>query len=289
MAIIRKKRPGDQSDDAVEFVNENEPQPELSLDGEASEMNYPEEGSALAEPSAEGEVGEASSSENGSANDAESRAPVRIRVKRKVPARADFNENASPSQGGNGYAPPSNGRGGEEREPIENGYQRRQESYERSANGGGYAETSRPESSENRSRLSINDLTEMGLKELRELGLKYGLNHEEMIAFKKQELIFYILKAHTDRGGIIYAYGSLEILPDGYGFLRSPQNSYLPGSDDIYISPSQIRLFNLKTGDTVYGQIRSPKEGERFFAMLRVEQVNFDEPAVAQIASPSRI
>ena len=126
----------------------------------------------------------------------------------------------------------------------------------------------------------------MGLKELRELGLKYGLNHEEMIAFKKQELIFYILKAHTDRGGIIYAYGSLEILPDGYGFLRSPQNSYLPGSDDIYISPSQIRLFNLKTGDTVYGQIRSPKEGERFFAMLRVEQVNFDEPAVAQKSHP---
>ncbi|HPB65700.1 MAG TPA: transcription termination factor Rho, partial [Spirochaetales bacterium] len=98
--------------------------------------------------------------------------------------------------------------------------------------------------------------------------------------------IFQILKAHTERGGIIYAYGSLEILPDGYGFLRSPQNSYLPASDDIYISPSQIRLFNLKTGDTVFGQIRSPKEGERFFAMLRVEQVNFDEPAVAQNRIP---
>ncbi|MHB0898280.1 MAG: transcription termination factor Rho, partial [Spirochaetales bacterium] len=122
--------------------------------------------------------------------------------------------------------------------------------------------------------------------DLRDLGAKYGINHDELIALRKQELIFYILKSHTDKGGIIYAYGSLEILPDGYGFLRSPQNSYLSGTDDIYISPSQIRLFNLKTGDTVYGQIRSPKEGERFFAMLRIELVNFDEPAVAQNRIP---
>ena len=139
---------------------------------------------------------------------------------------------------------------------------------------------------ETRARLSINDLSKMGIKDLRELGAKYGINHEDLIVLRKQELIFYILKSHTEHGGIIYAYGSLEILPDGYGFLRSPQNSYLPGTDDIYISPSQIRLFNLKTGDTVYGQIRSPKEGERFFAMLRIEQVNFDEPAVAQNRIP---
>jgi transcription termination factor Rho len=107
-----------------------------------------------------------------------------------------------------------------------------------------------------------------------------------MVAMKKQEIIFQILKAHTEHNGIIFAAGSLEILPDGYGFLRSPQNSYLPGPDDIYISPSQIRLFNLKTGDTVYGQIRSPKEGERFFALLRVETVNFDEVSAAQSRIP---
>jgi transcription termination factor Rho len=139
---------------------------------------------------------------------------------------------------------------------------------------------------ENRARLSINDLTRMSMLELRELGTKMGISHEDLISLKKQEVIFSILKAHTDRGGIIYAYGSLEILPDGYGFLRSPQNSYLPGPDDIYISPSQIRLFNLKTGDTVYGQIRSPKEGERFFAMLRVETVNYDDPSAAQTRIP---
>ena len=135
-------------------------------------------------------------------------------------------------------------------------------------------------------RLIINDLTAMGMHSLRELASNYGIAYEDMVSLKKQEIIFHTLKAHTERGGIIFASGALEILPDGYGFLRSPQNSYLPGPDDIYISPSQIRLFNLKTGDTVYGQIRSPKESERFFAMLRVESVNFDDPSVAQSRIP---
>lgn len=135
-------------------------------------------------------------------------------------------------------------------------------------------------------RLQINDLTEMGMHGLRDMAAQYGISHDDLAPMKKQELIFVILKAHTEHGGIIFASGALEILPDGYGFLRSPQNSYLPGPDDIYISPSQIRLFNLKTGDTIYGQIRSPKEGERFFALLRIETVNFDETRVAQTRIP---
>jgi transcription termination factor Rho len=135
-------------------------------------------------------------------------------------------------------------------------------------------------------RLHINDLSQMGMPDLRALASKMAVNHEALVSMKKQEIIFQILKGHTERGGVIYAYGALEILPDGYGFLRSPNYSYLPGPDDIYISPSQIRLFNLKTGDTVAGQIRSPKEGERFFAMLRVETVNFDPPLVAQTRVP---
>ncbi len=134
--------------------------------------------------------------------------------------------------------------------------------------------------------LSINDLTRLNMKELRKVAARIGIAQENLLSLKKQEVIFAVLKAHTEKNGTIYAYGSLEILPDGYGFLRSPQNSYLPGPDDIYISPSQIRLFNLKTGDTVYGQIRPPKEGERFFAMLRVESVNFDNPSVAQTRIP---
>ena len=135
-------------------------------------------------------------------------------------------------------------------------------------------------------RLLINDLTIKSMPELREIATQYGFTSDDLAPMKKQDLIFVILKAHTEHGGIIFASGALEILPDGYGFLRSPQNSYLPGPDDIYISPSQIRLFNLKTGDTVYGQTRSPKEGERFFALLRIESVNFDEPRIAQTRVP---
>jgi transcription termination factor Rho len=286
MAIIRKKRPGDQTDGADRLDIDVEPQRELSLDGESTEASYQEETETEGAPIEDAESVDSVETPGGDhggfgSADNEGRAPVRIRVKRRTPTRPETAEAPGLPAGTAPYLP-HNGRGAEEKE-AEPAYVRHSEGYDRNGNGG---TAERTDGGENRSRLSINDLTEMGLKELRELGSKYGLNHDEMIAFKKQELIFYILKAHTDRGGIIYAYGSLEILPDGYGFLRSPQNSYLPGSDDIYISPSQIRLFNLKTGDTVYGQIRSPKEGERFFAMLRVEQVNFDEPAVAQNRIP---
>lgn len=148
------------------------------------------------------------------------------------------------------------------------------------------ADVALTEDNANKPRLLINDLTIKSMPELRELAMQYGFTEDDLAPMKKQDLIFVILKAHTEHGGIIFASGALEILPDGYGFLRSPQNSYLPGPDDIYISPSQIRLFNLKTGDTVYGQTRSPKEGERFFALLRIESVNFDEPRVAQTRVP---
>ncbi len=142
------------------------------------------------------------------------------------------------------------------------------------------------EENANKPRLLINELTKESMPELRERATQFGYTADDLAPMKKQDLIFIILKAHTEHGGIIFAEGSLEILPDGYGFLRSPQNSYLPGPDDIYISPSQIRLFNLKTGDTVYGQTRSPKEGERFFALLRIEKINYDEPRVAQTRVP---
>ena len=147
------------------------------------------------------------------------------------------------------------------------------------------AEESAP-SSDSLPKIVINDLTKMKMPALRDMAVKYGVAEDEISLMKKQEIIYHILKNHTNQGGTIFASGSLEILPDGFGFLRSPQNSYLPGTDDVYVSPSQIRLFNLKTGDTVYGQIRSPKEGERYFALLRVETVNFDEPARSQRRIP---
>jgi transcription termination factor Rho len=101
---------------------------------------------------------------------------------------------------------------------------------------------------------------------------------EGVSGLKKQDMIFELLKAQTERNGLIFSSGVLEILSDGYGFLRSPNYNYLPGPDDIYVSPSQIRLFGLRTGDTVTGQIRPPKDNERFFALLRVEAVNFEDP-----------
>ena len=134
--------------------------------------------------------------------------------------------------------------------------------------------------------LNINDLTRMGMHDLRDKASQYGLPLDDLVSMKKQELVFVILKAHTDHGGAIFGSGALEILPDGYGFVRSPQNSYLPSSDDIYVSPSQIRLFNLKTGDTINGQIRSPKEGERFFSLLRIETINYDDIRAAATRIP---
>ena len=143
-----------------------------------------------------------------------------------------------------------------------------------------------PPAADSSFKIIINDLTKMRMHDLRDMAIKYGVPEDELSLMKKQDVIYHILKNHTNQGGTIFASGSLETLPDGYGFLRSPQNSYLTGTDDVYVSPSQIRLFNLKTGDTVYGQIRSPKEGERYFALLRVETVNFDEPAKSQRRIP---
>jgi transcription termination factor Rho len=99
---------------------------------------------------------------------------------------------------------------------------------------------------------------------------------------RKQELIFKVLAAQTEKSGLIFSEGVLETLPDGFGFLRAPEYNYLPGPDDIYVSPSQIRKFDLRTGDTVSGQIRPPKEGERYFALIKVEAINFESPDQAR-------
>jgi len=123
------------------------------------------------------------------------------------------------------------------------------------------------------------NLKELKQKNIAELnGIAKDLSVEGASSLRKQELIFNILQAQQDKNGLIYGEGVLEILPDGFGFLRAPDYNYLPGPDDIYISPSQIRRFGLKTGDTVSGQIRPPKDTERYFAMLKVEYVNYEDP-----------
>ena len=105
---------------------------------------------------------------------------------------------------------------------------------------------------------------------------------------RKQELIFEILQSRAEKSGLLFSEGVLETLPDGFGFLRAPDYNYLPGPDDIYVSPSQIRKFDLHTGDTVSGQIRPPKEGERYFALIKVEAVNFEPPERAPREDPLR-
>ncbi len=124
--------------------------------------------------------------------------------------------------------------------------------------------------------ISISELKEKTIDELSEVAR--GLKVEGATGLRKQDLIFAILQAQTEKIGYVFGEGVLEILPDGFGFLRSSDYSYLPGPDDIYVSPSQIRRFTLRTGDVVSGQIRPPKEGERYFALLKVEAINHEPP-----------
>jgi transcription termination factor Rho len=128
--------------------------------------------------------------------------------------------------------------------------------------------------------LNITDLKDKSIQQLTQIAK--DLNVAGATGMRKQELIFQILKAQTEQSGFIFSEGVLEVLPDGFGFLRAPDYNYLPGPDDIYVSPSQIRKFDLQTGDTVSGQIRPPKEGERYFALIKVEAVNFEAPEQAR-------
>jgi transcription termination factor Rho len=128
--------------------------------------------------------------------------------------------------------------------------------------------------------MNIVELKEKKISELTQLARK--LNIEGTAGMRKQELIFALLQAQIEKNGLIYGQGTLEILPDGFGFLRAHDYNYLPGPDDIYVSPSQIRRFNLRTGDIVSGQIRKPKESERYFALLKVEAINYEEPDSAR-------
>jgi transcription termination factor Rho len=127
------------------------------------------------------------------------------------------------------------------------------------------------------------NLVELKGKSIAELAtMADELKVEGASGMRKQDLIFAILNAQTEKNGQIFGEGVLEILPDGFGFLRAPDYMYLPGPDDIYVSPSQIRRFNIRTGDTVSGQIRPPKEGERYFALLKVDAVNYEDPEISR-------
>jgi transcription termination factor Rho len=128
--------------------------------------------------------------------------------------------------------------------------------------------------------MNVSELKSKKINELTQLAKQ--LKIDGYAGMRKQELIFSLLQAQIEKNGLIYGEGTLEILPDGFGFLRAPSYNYLPGPDDIYVSPSQIRRFNLRTGDTVSGQIRQPKESERYFALLKVEAINYEDSEAAR-------
>ena len=120
----------------------------------------------------------------------------------------------------------------------------------------------------------------MSIQKLNQIAKDLGV--QGFAGLRKQELIFKILQVQAEKSGLIFSEGVLECLPDGFGFLRAPEYNYLPGPDDVYVSPSQIRRFDLRTGDTVSGQIRPPKEGERYFALIKVDAINFEPPEEAR-------
>ncbi len=136
------------------------------------------------------------------------------------------------------------------------------------------------ERAEEAKALNLSDLKEMNIQALNNLARDLGV--PGAAGMKKHDLIFKILQTQAERSGFLFAEGVLEILPDGYGFLRAPESNYLPGPDDIYVSPSQIRRFDLRTGDTVSGQVRPPKDSERYFALIKVEALNFEPPEAAK-------
>ncbi|OAQ20000.1 transcription termination factor Rho [Thermosulfurimonas dismutans] len=140
------------------------------------------------------------------------------------------------------------------------------------------------ESKEEVEIIDISDLRRKSLSELVTVAESYGL--ENASSMRKQEIISSIVKTHLEKGGEVKGEGVLEVLPEGFGFLRFPDYSYLPGPEDIYVSPSQIRRFGLKTGDTITGYIRPPKEGEKYFALLKVEKINFQSPERARTRIP---
>lgn len=309
MALIKRRKNNEEKgteQDNVQNQLEFEAQPESyeasdSISSEADDYSSDEQSYEPAEPEAESES-EAGAEENAESAEVRKRTVKVVRTRRKVPVKAERAQAQEETSEANSNSETENYSHQNTRYNNRNYNGHRTQNGRRGGFGSIHGEMPVPtnaidpsvmqpcgdgtDENSSKPRLLINDLTAMGMHELRDLATKYGFNPDDLAPMKKQELIFVILKAHTEHGGIIFASGALEILPDGYGFLRSPQNSYLPGPDDIYISPSQIRLFNLKTGDTVYGQTRSPKEGERFFALLRIETVNFDEPRVAQTRIP---
>ena len=236
------------------------------------------------EPAAEAQAGDTAAPESSAAAEAAPAPGAPPRVERgERPERGNRERGERGERGDRGDRPPRQEGGprgeGQARQDgaarVEPGNQRQDGGGQRPEAGG------RPDQRQGRGTgLNITELKDKSIQQLTQIAK--DLNVAGATGMRKQELIFQILKAQTEQSGFIFSEGVLEVLPDGFGFLRAPDYNYLPGPDDIYVSPSQIRKFDLQTGDTVSGQIRPPKEGERYFALIKVEAVNFESPDQAR-------
>jgi transcription termination factor Rho len=163
---------------------------------------------------------------------------------------------------------------------IENGFEDSKEDVKADAQSQNDRKKGKSINNQKGDLLDLAELKEMSISALAQVAKEMEI--EGASGMRKQELIFKVLAKQTEKSGLIFSSGVLETLPDGFGFLRAPEYNYLPGPDDIYVSPSQIRKFDLRTGDTISGQIRPPKEGERYFALIKVEAINFEAPEAAR-------
>jgi len=302
MAIIRKNQSPLVDENTAEDSSVSQPELDLEVEAAKEEVIKPKRKRAVRVKAKQTETEEEKDFEDTKSDESDTGEIVKPVVKRKrsvkkavadEPQDSSSEEKQNSAESYEGDTASNNNSESENdnndsRKKSDNRSSSRRGSYPRNRNNRSKRESTpkapkqSPLPTDDQPRITINELSYKTMPDLRQFAIDMGLEREDLITLKKQELTFAILKAHIDLNGVIFAEGALEILPDGYGFLRSAHNSYLPGGDDIYVSPSQIRLFNLRTGDTVYGQIRSPKEGERFFAMLRVETINYDDPIAAQ-------
>ena len=215
---------------------------------------------------------------------AEGGSPAQAATAVEAPPAREERGDARNDRGSSDRADRERDRGGE-REPQQQQPQSRPQQQSGGGGGGGSAgedvasfdaETNAKYEQVKGGKLYIKDLQTMDIHGLHDIAKQEGI--ADFIGMKKQDLIFQILRSRIRQNGLMYGEGVLEILPDGFGFLRSPEYNYLPCPDDIYISPSQIRRFGLRNGHVVQGQIRPPKESERYFALLRVEAINYTDP-----------
>jgi len=259
--VLGRHRPGSEGNLASD--NENTPQ-SVNTAPPQEKTEKPQ----VREPAGNGEQKPAEKSEAAAPSSADGERPERSEQRAERPERERGNQRE-----GRGQENRERGDRPDRGERSEQGGQQQQQGQRRKHSTGAIAKNGSP-------TLDLVELKDMSIQKLNQVAKDLGV--AGAAGLRKQELIFKILQTQAEKSGLIFSEGVLECLPDGFGFLRAPEYNYLPGPDDVYVSPSQIRRFDLRTGDTISGQIRPPKEGERYFALIKVDAINFEPPEEAR-------